>query len=29
MTLETGVLLEYLKTCYLGIVGPLAITDGS
>jgi hypothetical protein len=29
MTRETGMLLEYLKTCYLGIAGPLAIADGS
>jgi hypothetical protein len=29
MTLETGMPLEYLTTCYLGIAGPLAIADGS
>jgi hypothetical protein len=28
MTLETGMLLEYLETCYIGSTDPLAISDG-
>jgi hypothetical protein len=28
MTLETGMLLEYLETCYIGSADPPAISDG-